>query len=86
MSYYELGAYPTFADHPYPWETGPTGFKPRRLNLETGQYEEVEWPWTLPQPIGSDSGLWGWIWWQENPLFGIGGPRYFYYTIGGEGR
>ncbi len=76
----ELGAYST-DEHEHPPDPqfgGPTAeFLPKRLNLDTGQYEEVSWPWDLPSPI-DDPNLWGPVSASKVPLLG-GDPQHFRY-------
>ncbi len=75
----ELEAYPTQEHPPDSQFGGPAaGFRPQRLNLSTGNYEEVDWPWDLPMPI-NDPYLWYPVSATRVPLFG-GDPTYVRYV------
>ncbi len=74
----EIRAYPTYKSPPDPQLDGPTaGFLPMRLNLETGEYTAVNWPWELPTPL-YNSRLWHAVSARKTPLL-MGDPRYIYY-------
>jgi RHS repeat-associated protein len=72
----ELGAYPTRSSPPPPRRV-TARFNPVRLDIETGQYVEVDWPWDLPQPI-YNSALWRPISAKKVPLLGQASLYYNY--------
>jgi hypothetical protein len=78
----ELEAYPTYYSPPLPG-SATARFKPMRLNLDTGGYEETNWPWSLPEPI-NDPTLWYALRAIKTPPSGVnilvGGPKYYYYN------